>query len=171
MDQNMIGLVVGLIALLVALYTFYLVNDLRKNNIKQQPADSFSSKPLQLQAYERIAILADRISLASLVSRANQQQGLDARQMQKLLIDSIKQEYEYNTSQQIYISPIAWETVKSLKDQNMLIINQMASTLPEGASGTDLNRRLLEFAMTQKKGMLHEVVLEALNFEAKKVMK
>lgn len=172
MDQNMISLVVGIIALLVALYTFYLVNDLRKKKKNQQPAgDSFSTRPLQLQAYERLAMLADRISLSSLVSRANLQPGLDSKQMQRLLIDSIKQEYEYNTSQQIYVSPVAWETIKSLKDQNMLIINQIASTLPEGASGTDLNRRLLEFAMTQKKGMLHEVVLEALNFEAKKIMK
>ena len=38
----------------------------------------------------------------------------------------------------------------SLKDQNMHIINQVASTLPAEASGLDLNRRLLEYTMTQK---------------------
>jgi len=53
----------------------------------------------------------------------------------------------------------------------MLIINQVASSLPVEASGTDLNRRLLEYAMSQKKGSLHEVVMEALNYEAKKMMK
>ena len=53
----------------------------------------------------------------------------------------------------------------------MLIINQVASSLPAEATGTDLNRRLLEYAMTQKKGNLNEIVTEALNYEAKKVMK
>ena len=171
MDLNMINLFISVFALLVAFYCFYLVNDLRKNKQKLTENDPNSIRPLQLQAYERLVMLAERISLPSIVSRANQQQGLDAKQMQTPLNDSIKQEYEYNTSQQIYVSPVAWEAIKNLKDQNMLIINQMASTLPAEASGTDLNRRLLEFSMTQKKGTLHEVVLEALNYEAKKIMK
>lgn len=170
MDQNMINLLISVIALLISFYTFYLVNELRKK--KQKPeGDPYTTRPLQLQAYERLVMLAERISIPSLVSRANQQQGLNARQMQLLLIESIKQEYEYNTTQQIYVSPTAWEVIKNLKDQNMLIINQTGLTMPPEASGTDLNRRLLEFAMTQKKGNLHEVVLEALNYEAKKIMK
>ena len=115
-------------------------------------------------------MLAERIAIPNLVSRANQP-GLDARQMQRLLIESVKQEYEYNTTQQIYVSPVAWEAVRNLKDQNMLIINQIGSGMPAEASGTDLNRSLLEFTMTQKKGALHEVVREALNYEAKKIMK
>jgi hypothetical protein len=91
--------------------------------------------------------------------------------MQRLLNDSIKQEYEYNTTQQIYVSPVAWKAVTNLKDQNMYIINQIGSAMPAEASGTDLNRRLLEFTMSDRKGTLHEVVMEALNFEAKKIMK
>ncbi|MEI9943229.1 MAG: hypothetical protein WDN26_03335 [Chitinophagaceae bacterium] len=170
MDQSMITLLVALLALLVSFYCFYLVNDIRKK--KQKPeGDTFNTRPLQLQAYERLVMLAERLSIPNLVSRANQQQGLNARQMQMLLIDSIKQEYEYNTTQQIYVSPLAWEAVKNLKDQNMLIINQIGSTVPAEAAGIDLNRRLLEYTVTQKKGVLHEVVMEALNYEAKKIMK
>lgn len=169
MDQSLINLLIALVALLVSFYCFYLVADLRKK--KQKPEqDPYSTRPLQLQAYERLVMLTERISIPNLVSRANQP-GLDARQMQRLLIDSIKQEYEYNTTQQIYVSPVAWEAVKNLKDQNMLIINQIGSAIPAEATGTDLNRALLEFTMTQKKGSLHEVVMEALNYEAKKIMK
>jgi hypothetical protein len=169
MDQNMINLIIALIAMLVSFYCFYLVNDLRKKK-KPSEADSFSSRPLQLQAYERLVMLAERISIPNLISRAKQS-GLDSRQMQLLLLESVKQEYEYNTTQQIYVSPVAWEAVRNLKDQNMLIINQIGAMMPPEASGTDLNRALLEFAMTQKKGTLHEVVTEALNYEAKKIMK
>lgn len=168
MDQNMVILLMSLLAMLVSFYCFYLVNQQRKEPRKDK--NSFSTRPLQLQAYERIVMLAERISLPNLVSRANQP-GLNAREMQLVFLESIKQEVEYNTSQQIYVSPIAWDAIKNLKDQNMLIINQVAATLPAEASGTDLGRALLDFVMTQKKGAIHLVVLEALNFEAKKIMK
>lgn len=171
MDQYLINLVIALIALLVSFYCFYLVNDLRKKNARQPVDDTPSTRPLQLQAYERLVMLAERISIPSLVSRANQQQGLSARQMQMLLLDSIKQEVEYNTTQQIYVSPVSWQAIKNLKDQNMLIINQVGSTMPPEASGIELNRKLLEFTMSQTKGAIHEIVLEALNYEAKKIMK
>ena len=91
---------------------------------------NFNTRPLQLQAYERVVMLAERISLPNLVSRANQP-GMNAREMQLLFLESIKQEVEYNTSQQIYVSPIAWDAIKNLKDQNMLIINQVAATCPQ----------------------------------------
>lgn len=115
-------------------------------------------------------MLAERIALPNLVSRANQP-GMSAKEMQLLLLESIRQEYDYNATQQIYVSPVAWEAVHNLKEQNMLVINQVSSTLPEGSTGLDLNKRLLEFVMSQKKGTLHNIVLEALNYEAKKLMK
>lgn len=167
----MISLVVSILALLIAFYVFYLVNEQRKKGGKQD-TEGYTSRPLQLGAYERLVMLAERIAIPSIVSRANQQSsGLDAKQMQMLLLESIKQEYEYNTTQQIYVSPVAWEAVRNLKDQNMLIINQVGSTLPPEATGMDLNRRLLEYMMQSKKGTLHEIVLEALNFEARKLMR
>jgi len=169
MDENMISLLVALAALLIALYSFYLVNETRKKKSKPE-SDGFSSRPLQLQAYERLVMLAERIAIPNLVSRANQP-GLNARQMQILLLDSIKQEYEYNASQQIYVSPTAWEAVRNLKDQNMLIINQVGATLPPEASGLDMNKRLMEFMIASKKSTLHEIVMEALNYEAKKMLR
>jgi hypothetical protein len=170
MDLNMVSLLIALAALLISFYNFYLVNEGKK---KPKPTgDGYTSRPLQLQAYERLVMLTERITIPNLVSRAiQQQQGSDARQMQILLIESIKQEYEYNTTQQIYVSPVAWEAVRNLKDQNMLIINQVGAALPPDASGLDFSRKLLEYTMNSKKGALHEIVMEALNYEAKKILK
>lgn len=170
MDQNLISLLLALVALLVSFYCFYLINDFRKRQAAKATADNFNARPLQLQAYERLVMLSERIAIPNLISRVNTS-GISAREMQLLLLESIKQEYEYNTSQQIYVSPVAWEAVRNLKEQNMLIINQVAATLPPEAGSADLNKRLLEFIMTQSKGALHSIVLEALNFEAKKVMR
>jgi len=168
MNQNLMALIISVVALLIALGTFYFWNQDRKK--PKVADDGFSARPLQLQAYERLVMLAERIALPNLVSRVNVS-GSSAREMQLLLLENIKQEYEYNATQQIYVSPVAWEAVRNLKDQNMLIINQVATALPPEASGTDLNRQLLEFVMSQKKGMLHSIVLEALNYEAKKIMR
>jgi len=168
MDLNMISLIVATVALLIALGTFYFWNSERRKPKKDD--SNFNARPLQLQAYERLVMLAERIALPNLISRVNQG-GIKAREMQLLLLESIKQEYEYNATQQIYVSPVAWTAIKKLKDQNMLIINQVAAALPPDVNGIDLNRQLLDFVMTQNMGELHNIVLEALNFEAKKLMK
>jgi hypothetical protein len=148
--------------------TFFLMNNYRQSEKKQVSA--FNPLPLQLQAYERLVVFAERIALPNLVSRLNQP-GLPAREMQLLLLGTIKQEFEYNSSQQIYVSPIAWQAVNKLKEQNILIINQVAQILPEGATGTDLNKKIMEVIIAQDKNALHNIVLEALNFEARKLMK
>ncbi|HTR29291.1 MAG TPA: hypothetical protein VMH27_08470 [Puia sp.] len=127
------------------------------------------SRQLQLQAYERLLLLADRIALPNLIQRVNQP-GLSAREMQSLLTLSIRQEFEHNITQQIFVTPEAWEVIRNYKDQNTLIINQIASFLPEDASGNDLNRGLLDLLVQNPKASLQNVVSEALSFEAKKLL-
>ena len=112
MDQDMLALGISIVALLISLFTFFLFNQKRKKPV--QDTNSYNIRPLQLQAYERLVMLAERISLPNLISRANQAQpGLSAKEMQLFLLDNIKQEYEYNASQQIYVSPLAWEALKN----------------------------------------------------------
>ena len=168
MDQNTVVLIISIFALLVSMLTFFLFNEDRKK--PKSRVTSSPLQPLQLQAYERLVMLTERIAIPTLVSRVNQP-GLKSIDMQRLLLETIKQEFEYNASQQIYVSPVAWDAVRNLKEQNMLIINQVAASLPAESSGLDLNKSLMEYTMTQKKGTIHTIVLEALNFEAKKIMK
>jgi len=128
-----------------------------------------SVNQLQLQAYERMILLTDRIALPNVISRTNQP-GIGLKDMQLLLTQQIKQEFEYNVTQQIYVSADAWEAVRNLKDQNILIINQVASFLPPDASGHDLNRAILEMLAENPKATLHHVVSDVLSYEAKKLM-
>ena len=124
---------------------------------------------MQLQAYERLLILVDRIALTNVITRVNQPAS-SAREMQLLLTQNIRSEFDYNITQQIYVSQEAWNSIKNLKEQNLLIINQLANVLPPNATGLDLNKLLLEFLMNDKKGSLHEVVSEVVSYEAKKLM-
>lgn len=168
MDIAIVSLIIAVFALMISLYNFYLINE-RKAKSKS-PDSSYNSRPLQLQAYERLVMLTERISLPNLVTRTNQP-GVSAREMQIVLVENIKQEYEYNTSQQIYVSPVSWQAIKKLKDQNIMIINQISQSLPDDAKAIDLNRIILEIIASQDKDALHNIVLEALNFEARKLMK
>jgi hypothetical protein len=169
MDTSTISLVISIIAFIISISIFFILNHKQKT-VSAETADGFNSRPLQLQAYERLVMLTERIALPNLISRSNQP-GMNAKEMQSLLLENIKQEYEYNMTQQIYVSPVAWEAVKNLKEQSMLIINQVAAALPPTASGLDLNKILIEVMMKQQKGQLHAIVLEALNYEARKLMK
>ncbi len=140
-----------------------------KKDIKEKTSINPDTLKLRLQAYERLTLLAERISLQNLLSRIPNA-GLSSRQMQSSLIDAIKQEYDYNISQQVYVSPELWRAVNNLKEQNIYVVNQLASAMPFQASAMDLNKQIIDFLITNPKASLHNIVLEALNFEAKKIM-
>jgi hypothetical protein len=168
MQETTISIIVAAIALLVAVLAFFTAR--QKKAPVPVEKENFTSRPLQLQAYERLVLLCERISIPNLISRTNIAQ-LSARDMQIILLEHIKQEFEYNASQQIYVTPVAWESVRNLKDHSMLIINQVAGVLPPDARASDLNRQLLDVVMNQQEQPLHLAVLDTLNFEAKKLMK
>lgn len=142
----------------------------KRESGQTETVNDAGTRQLQLQAYERLILLTDRIALPNLVSRVNQQ-GLSAKEMQAILTQAIKQEYEYNVTQQIYVTAESWEAIRNLRDQNLLIINQISSFLPAEATGQDLNRAILEMLMQQPKASLHNIVSEVLSHEAKKLMR
>jgi hypothetical protein len=90
--------------------------------------------------------------------------------MQQLLTQTIKQEFDYNLSQQIYVSAAAWDAVRNLKEQNIMIVNQLAAILPDDLNGAEFNKKIIEFVMNQPQGSMHSLVQEALSYEAKKIL-
>jgi hypothetical protein len=167
MTETTISIVISIIALLIALLSFYT-----SKNKKPQAAveEKYNAVPLQLQAYERLTVLCERIAIPNLISRLNHPLA-NAKEMQALLIENIKQEFEYNSSQQIYVSKVAWDAVRNLRDQSILIINQVANVLPAEAKANDLNKQLLQVMINHEDAALHTIVLDALSYEAKKLMK
>jgi len=172
--QNLlfIVIIIGAIALV-----YMTVKDLiRKPGKKEEEAGNASSGgnsaavlPLQLQAYERLVLLVERINPQSLISRLYMPE-LTVVDMQISLVQTIRAEFDHNISQQIYVSPSAWETVKTLKEQTITLINQIASQLPQDAPAKELNKQILE-AFLQAGESPSELAAQILNGEAKKIMK
>ena len=167
MDLAVVSIALSVLAIILAVYAIF-----RKPRQIEQPESKarFESMPMQLQAYERLVLLTERIALPNLISRLNQP-GISAYEMKIILTENIKHEFEYNSTQQLYVSPVSWDAVRNLKEQNIMLVNQVSGTLPPTASAADLNKKILEVLMSQPSGALHELVAEALNFEAKKLMK
>ncbi len=156
------------IGILSALAYFIFVYQKPTKNDPAKPSNT-ASNSLQLQAYERLALLVDRITLSNLIGRSNHE-GLSAREMQFVLTKTIRDEFDYNITQQIYITPETWNAVKNLKEKNLLVINQVSSMLPANATGLDLNKAILKYAMNDPHANQHELVSEALGYEAKKLL-
>ena len=180
MIESNYGLIALLFAALVTIVLVFLVlkqrRELKAAQAKQAQApagntDTGTGRQLQLQAYERLILLTDRIALPNLIQRISAGvSGLGARDMQALLTQSIRQEFEHNITQQIYVTAEAWDAVRNYKEQNLLIIHQVTSFLPPEATGTDLNKALLDLLVQNPKASLQNVISDALSFEAKKLM-
>jgi hypothetical protein len=123
--------------------------------------------PMRLQAYERVAILLERINPNHLVTRVHKQ-GMSARLLQTELTKAIRTEYEHNLSQQIYMSNHAWEMVKTSKEEIAKLINVAASKLPDTATGIELSQMILQVTQQIDK-MPTQVALEYIKREVGQV--
>ena len=99
--------------------------------------------PSRLQAYERVVLFMERISPESLIMRV-QQSNMTSRNLQSALLNTIRKEYEHNLSQQIYMSPEAWEAVRNTKENIIQLINVAASRVNPDDQAIKLSTAILE---------------------------
>lgn len=99
--------------------------------------------PLRLQAYERLTLFLERIQPGPLVLRVHRT-NMDARSLQSALTATIREEFEHNVTQQIYVSDRAWQKVKQAKEETIRLVNMSFEQVGDGASGSDMSRKVFE---------------------------
>jgi hypothetical protein len=124
----------------------FFLNEQKKSLLEIKMKNQQQLTPIRLQAYERLVLLLERISPNSLVMRVNLP-GMSAFQLQTALIRNIREEFEHNLSQQVYVSTPAWELVRNTKEETIKLVNISASKLNDTASGTELSTLILEYSM------------------------
>jgi hypothetical protein len=134
--------------LIIAIITWYLVRTFIKNAEHTRKSEMLIKNheitiPLRFQAYERIALFLERISIDSLIMRHNHA-GLTSRQLHSELLTSIRNEYEHNLSQQVYMSAKAWEMVKNARAQMIKIINTAAEKTNPSSASIELSKNILD---------------------------
>jgi hypothetical protein len=158
------------IAVLVASFAGYLMWAQKKFGKLQGENDrSGEGLKLKIAAYERLTLFTERVKLPNLVNRLYDG-SLSARQMQQVMLNAIREEYEHNVTQQLFVKPELWEAISKMKDQNSYIINQLAAIEPAHATALDLNKKILEYNLSNPKGTMNGLVLDALQFEMKALL-
>lgn len=142
-------------ALIVFLTTWMVMRNMIKNDQEKRRQElilhnSRTVTPIRLQAYERIILFLERISLESLIVRISTSD-MTSQQLHSALLSTIRSEFEHNLSQQIYMSQQAWEVVRNVRSNMIKIINNEAEKMPANSSGLELSKRLLEKIMEMDK--------------------
>ncbi|WP_158978339.1 hypothetical protein [Cellulophaga sp. L1A9] len=81
--------------------------------------------PIRLQAYERMALFLERISIPSLVVRVAPLTS-SKNDYELLLIRTIETEFDHNLSQQIYLTDDCWNIIKAAKSATIQSIRKAA---------------------------------------------
>ncbi|MBX7093715.1 MAG: hypothetical protein K1X56_03260 [Flavobacteriales bacterium] len=99
--------------------------------------------PLRLQAYERVVLFLERISPNNLLMRTYKP-GMSAKLFQAELVRVIREEYEHNMTQQVYVSHNCWILLKNAKEETIRMINIAGANLGNDATGLELSAAIFE---------------------------
>ncbi len=99
--------------------------------------------PVRLQAYERIVLLLERITPGNLVSRLSNPD-FTSEEFHQILIHEVRNEFNHNLSQQLYMSDGAWTCVSTAVEQTISLINSSSAGLDKEAKGMNLAHAILE---------------------------
>jgi hypothetical protein len=150
--ENLFDILKITIPALIVFFTAWIIlrnmikNDQNKRDKEIILQNSRTIAPIRLQAYERIILFLERISLESLLVRVSTSE-MSASQLHVALLNNIRNEFEHNLSQQIYMSSHAWEVVRNARSGMVKIINTEAEKLPPDSNGILLSKRLLDRVM------------------------
>jgi hypothetical protein len=127
----------------------YIIKEIEVKKLEIRTRSIETILPNRLQAYERMCLFLERMSPPNLLLRLNNP-GYSARDFHKLLLDEIRNEYNHNVAQQIYISEDVWNMIKSAKEDLTILINEASSTMAPEATSLDLARRIFEITLEKK---------------------
>ena len=108
---------------------------------KQKQMDKLM--PIKLQAYERLAMFCERISIDTLSYRLSSG-STEAKHLSNAMMIAIQQEYEHNLSQQVYVSSKLWEIITIVKNQMQEIISDASKDPSIGTSPAALVAKAYE---------------------------
>lgn len=140
----------------LVLYAMYLMvksfldKEFQHKAIEVKSRDREVLLPIRLQAFERVVLFLERITPNNLLLRLSDSR-YSAREFQQVLVHEVREEYNHNLSQQVYMSDESWGAVRAAMEEVIALINQSAEELPDEARSLDLSRAVLQRAIDQQK--------------------
>lgn len=116
--------------------------DIRSKNIE-------ITLPLRLQAYERMCLFLERITPNNLLLRLVPS-AMSALELHQILLHEIREEYNHNVAQQLYVSTHAWEQIVNAMNETVAVINQAAGELNGEAAPADLAKKVFSHVIERE---------------------
>lgn len=141
-------------ALIVFLTVKYLMEGYLNKEYQLKALDIEKKKndttlPLKLQAYERLSLFCERISVPTLLFRVKEE-GMSAQHLRLQMLLAIQQEYEHNITQQVYVSAQLWEIIKIARDDSVNTISLAMESSGPNPTANDLTAAI--FQLLEKRG-------------------
>ncbi len=132
---------------------------LRKQQLDQHRKNVEIVLPLRLQAYERMTLFLERISPENIIPRVNQRE-MEAGVLHQMLLKEIREEFNHNLSQQVYVGPAGWEKVKTAMQEIIAVINTAARDVELNARSIELGRRIIDIWTHKDNNPVEEALIQ-----------
>lgn len=119
--------------------------------------------PSRLDSYQRSVLLMERIHPNSLIMRTHNRT-LNAKLYQAELVKAVREEFEHNVAQQIFISSLTWGIMKNSKEEVIKLIHLAGTQMNEKSTSTNLSEKIMEIS-AQLEQFPTEIAVEALKKE------
>jgi hypothetical protein len=171
--QSIIELLKILIPAAAVLYGMYLtIQTFLQKQFEQKELDIKVktieiTTPIRLQAYERMTLFLERITPTNLLIRLGSPD-IQAIDYQRVLLQEIREEFNHNLAQQVYISHETWEKTRNAMNDVVTLINTSASEISPDSTSINLSKKIFEKVISANKQLTDEA-LKALKEEAQKM--
>ena len=164
---NFIAVILFLLIFAALAYLIYTLtkkyfdqqSNARAAEIQQQRIQA--TLPLRLQAYERLLLLCERISIPNLVGRLRTE-GSSSSDLRMAMLMAIKQEFEHNVTQQIYVSESLWKILLMARDNTANAVDIVAQKLDKNANSeafiSEMSTFLTEQSSVDSIGMAQSAI-------------
>lgn len=135
----------------------FLENELKKKVLEIKNVSAKAVTPIQLQAFERLILLLERIQPSGLIMRVSKpNQTRD--QLRSAMITSIRDEFDHNLSQQVYVSSKGWELVKNAKESVISTVNSAVSKTSDETSSAEFAGMIIEMWSDHKQDPVNRAI-------------
>jgi len=158
----------GVVAAVYVILKQYFENQQKSNESEWKEKRTKAYFPMQVQAYERLILFLERMHPERIVFRLNKP-GMSARQLQNEIFKTIRDEFDHNLTQQLYMSVKAWELVKSAKADTLEIVKVAAEQVDKNADSFAFSAAILE-TVSKLKRAPSDIAVDYLKAEFRKKM-
>ncbi len=113
--------------------------------------------PIRLQAYERLILFLERVNLANIISRMDKSK-LNTVMMYNQILSEVRDEYNHNLSQQVYVSDKAWSLLTNSKERTIAFVNKVYSESNPEAEARIFAKSILDKMIAENQDLTGEAI-------------